>query len=262
MDLNLRGRKAIITGASRGIGAAIAQGLAEEGVNVALLGRKPDACKALSEVLVGEYGVQAPIVQLDLLERDRIKPAVDEAVEALGGLDILVNNAAGFYRGGLTDIPEDILEENFIIKPIGLMRMARECVSYLENSDQARIINLSGTRGREPSLHSTMSGPINMGTNSATKALANLFGPKGITVNAICPGSTDTDRWDELVERTMRIHGLDKKGAETLICEEVPLGCVIRMQDVADLAVFIASSRAARISGTAINVDGGRSRGI
>ena len=101
-----------------------------------------------------------------------------------------------------------------------------------------------------------------MGTNSATKALANLFGPKGITVNAICPGSTDTDRWDELVERTMRIHGLDKKGAETLICEEVPLGCVIRMQDVADLAVFIASSRASRISGTAINVDGGRSRGI
>ena len=81
-------------------------------------------------------------------------------------------------------------------------------------------------------------------------------------MNAICRGSTDTERWDELVERTMCIHGLDKEGAEVLICVEVPLGCVIRMQDVADLAVFIACSRAARISGTAINVDRGRSRGI
>jgi 3-oxoacyl-[acyl-carrier protein] reductase len=262
MKMNLKGRKAIITGASRGIGAAIARGFAEEGVHVALLSRKPSDCEALSKELIEKHAVQAPVVQLDLLERERIKPAVEEAVEALGGLDILVNNAAGFYRGGLTDIPEDVLEENFIIKPIGLMRMARECVSYLEKSDQARVINLSGTRGREPSLHSTMSGPINMGTNSATKALANLFGPKGITVNAICPGSTDTDRWDELVERTMTLHGLDKAGAEALICEEVPLGCVIHMEDVADLAVFLASSRAARISGTAINVDGGRTRSI
>ena len=101
-----------------------------------------------------------------------------------------------------------------------------------------------------------------MGTNSATKALANLFGPKGITVNAICPGSTDTDRWDELIERTMKLHGLDEEGAKALICEEVPLRCVIHMEDIADLAVFLASSRAARISGTAINVDGGRTRSI
>ena len=80
MNLNLTGRKAIITGASRGIGSAIAKGLAEEGVNVALLGRNPAACRALSEALADDYGVQAPIIQLDLLERERIKPAVDEAV--------------------------------------------------------------------------------------------------------------------------------------------------------------------------------------
>lgn len=262
MEFNLKGRKAIVTGASRGIGAAIALGLAEEGVDVALLSRKPADCEALAAEIVEQHGVKALIVQLDLLERDRIKPAVDEAVAALGSLDILVNNAAGFFRGGLMDIPEDILEENFVIKPIGLMRMARECLPHLEKSDQARVINLSGTRGREPSLHSTMSGPINMGTNSATKALANLFGPKGITVNAICPGSTDTDRWDELVERTMRLYDVDAAGAEAIICKEVPMGCVIRKEDVADLAVFLASSRAARITGTAINVDGGRTRSI
>jgi len=92
--------------------------------------------------------------------------------------------------------------------------------------------------------------------------MANLFGPKGITVNAICPGSTDTDRWDDLVERTMRDHGLNQQDAEQKLCEEVPLRCVIRMTDISDLAIFLASSRASRITGTAINVDGGRTRSI
>lgn len=262
MELNLRGRKAFVTGASRGIGAAIARGLAEEGVDVALFTRNPTDCEDLARELRNENSIQAPIIQLDLLERDRIKPAVAEGISALGEIDILVNNAAGFFRGGLTDIPEDILEQNFMIKPIGLMRMTRECAPYLEKSDQARIINLSGTRGREPSPYSMLSGPINMGTNSVTKAMANLFGAKGITVNAICPGSTDTDRWDDLVERTMRDHDLDKDDAERRLCAEVPLRCVIRMVDVADLAVFLASSRASRITGTAINVDGGRTRSI
>jgi NAD(P)-dependent dehydrogenase (short-subunit alcohol dehydrogenase family) len=111
------------------------------------------------------------VVQLDLLERDRIKPAVDEAAAALGGIDILVNNAAGFYRGGLMEFPENLLEENFIIKPIGLMRMARECLPYLEKSDPGHVINLSGTRGREPSLHSTMSGPINIGNEQRYQSI-------------------------------------------------------------------------------------------
>ncbi len=262
MELNLRGRKAFVTGASRGIGAAIARGLAEEGVDVALFTRNPPDCEALSQDLANAHGVMTPIIQLDFLDRARIRPAVVEGIEMLGGLDILVNNAAGFFRGGLTDIPEDILEENFMIKPIGLMRMTRECAQELEKSDQARIINLSGTRGREPSPYSMLSGPINMGTNSVTKAMANLYGPKGITVNAICPGSTDTDRWDDLVERTMRDHGLNQQDAERKLCEEVPLRCVIRVEDVADLTVFLASSRASRITGTAINVDGGRTRSI
>jgi len=262
MEMNLRGRKAFVTGASRGIGAAIARGLAEEGVDVALFTRNPSDCEALSKDLGNAHGVKAPIIQLDFLERARIEPAVAEGIAVLGGLDILVNNAAGFFRGGLMDIPEDVLEENFMIKPIGLMRMTRECAPHLEKSDQARVINLSGTRGREPSPYSMLSGPINMGTNSVTKAMANLFGPKGITVNAICPGSTDTDRWDDLVERTMRDHGLNQQDAEQKLCEEVPLRCVIRMTDISDLAIFLASSRASRITGTAINVDGGRTRSI
>jgi len=262
MDMNLKGRKAIITGASRGIGAAIAKGLAEEGVDVALFSRDPSLCTDLAKEIIDTYGVKAPIVQLDLLKRDTIKSAVEEGVTALGGLDILVNNAGGATRGSILDVPDDAWEQNFMIKPIGLMRMTRECVVHLEKSDQGRVINLAGTRGREPSPYAALSGPINMGTNSATKAMANLLGPMGITVNAINPGSTNTRRWDELVQLTMRDHNVDEAGAIAHLCREVPLGCVIKVEDIADMAVFLASSRAARVTGTAVNVDGGRTRTI
>ena len=132
----------------------------------------------------------------------------------------------------------------------------------LKQSRQGRVINISGTRGREPESHSMMSGPINFGTLSVTKAMANEFGAYGITVNAICPGSTRTRRFTELVEITARERNLSLEKAEQWLLQEVPLGKVIEPEDVADLAVFLASARSRLISGTAINVDGGRTRSI
>ena len=107
-----------------------------------------------------------------------------------------------------------------------------------------------------------MAAPINLGTLAVTKAMANEFGPQGITVNAINPGSTDTGRWTELVNMTARERGVSKQQAEKYLNREVPMGRVVRPEDVADLCVFLASSRAGMISGVAINVDGGRTRSI
>ena len=117
-------------------------------------------------------------------------------------------------------------------------------------------------RGREPGPQSVMAGPINFGTLSVSKALANELGPFGITVNAIAPGSTRTRRWDELVAMTAREHNLSDEKAEARLLDEVPLRIVIEPEDISDLAVFLASARARAISGTAINVDGGRTRSI
>jgi NAD(P)-dependent dehydrogenase (short-subunit alcohol dehydrogenase family) len=107
-----------------------------------------------------------------------------------------------------------------------------------------------------------MAGPINLGTLSVTKVLANELGPLGITVNAINPGSTDTGRWDELVRMTSNELGVSAQNAEKHLLREVPMGRVIQSSDIADLCVFLASARAGAISGTAINVDGGRTRSI
>jgi NAD(P)-dependent dehydrogenase (short-subunit alcohol dehydrogenase family) len=191
-----------------------------------------------------------------------IGPAIEESAAALGGVDILVNCAGGAYRGRLDEIPDDAWERYFKVKPLGLIRMTKESIPHLRRSDQARIINISGTRGREPGPQSVMAGPINFGTLSVTKALANELGPLGISVNAIAPGSTRTRRWDELVEITMRNHGLSQKDAEERLLDEVPLRIVIEPEDISDAAVFLASARARAISGICLNVDGGRTRSI
>jgi 3-oxoacyl-[acyl-carrier protein] reductase len=263
MDLGLNGRTAFITGASRGIGREIALSLAREGVDLGLFGRD-DAMLAETARLVRDVNPKLHVAcqHLDLENPAAIAPAVAAVATKLAALDILVNCAGGAYRGLVTDIPDDAWERYFQVKPLGLIRMARECLAWLKRSNQARVINIGGTRGREPARFSAMAGPINMGTLSATKVLANEFGPFGITVNVINPGSTDTGRWDELVRMTAQELGGSAQDAQKHLLREVPMGRVIRASDIADLAVFLASARAGLISGTSINVDGGRTRSI
>ncbi len=263
MDLGLHGRKAIISGANRGIGLTIAEHFAAEGVALALLGRnEAGLTDAAAQVRAKHPAAKVCTVVMDLEQPQTINPAVEASVTQLGGVDILVNCAGGAYRGRLEEIPDEMWERYFKVKPLGLLRMTRAALPHLKKSDQGRVINISGTRGREPEAHSMMSGPINFGTLSVTKAMANEFGPFGITVNAIAPGSTATRRFTELVEITALERGLSLEKAEQYLLQEVPLGKVIQPEDVADLAVFLASARSRLISGTAINVDGGRTRSI
>lgn len=263
MELGLRNRKAFVTGASRGIGLAIAQAFAAEGIHLALFGRDEKRCNAIAGELRGRHsGLNVVVARLDFEEPETVKSAVDAAARQLGGVDILVNCAGGAYRGRLNEIPDEMWERYFKVKPLGLVRMTRETLPHLKKSDQGRVINISGTRGREPEAHSMMSGPINFGTLSLTKAMANEFGPFGITVNAITPGSTATRRWTELVGITARERGTTTEDAERHLLREVPLGKVITPEAISDLAVFLASARAGLISGCAINVDGGRTRSI
>jgi NAD(P)-dependent dehydrogenase (short-subunit alcohol dehydrogenase family) len=263
MELNLKGRTAFITGASRGIGRAIALAFAAEGVHLALFGRDTTACERLaSQIRKKHPRVRAAVVTLDFEKPEAVRPAVRAAVKALGAVDILVNCAGGAHRGRVSEIPDAQWEKFFRVKPLGLLRMTRETLQYLKRSKQARVINISGTRGREPEAHSAMSGPINFGTLSLTKVMANEFGRYGITVNAIAPGSTATRRWAELVSITAREGGITRRAAEKHLLREVPLGRVIRPEDVAAVAVFLASKPAELVSGCAINVDGGRTRSI
>lgn len=262
MELQLKDRIAFVTGASRGIGYAIAEALAKEGVHLALFGRDETLCAELAHKLRDRHqGLRTVAIKLDFEYPQTVKPAVEFAVNKLGNLDILVNCAGGSRRGGLNDITDDDWDRFFRVKPLGLIRMTREAAPYLKQSDQARVINIAGNRGREPRT-SMMGGPINLGTLSATKALANELGPYGITVNAVSPGFTRTRRWPEFLAATAREMSISIEEAENFLVSEIPMGRIVTPEDVADLTVFLASARAAMITGTAINVDGGNSRSI
>jgi NAD(P)-dependent dehydrogenase (short-subunit alcohol dehydrogenase family) len=262
MELNLKDRVAFITGANRGIGAGIAGAFAAEGVHLGLFARNVQQCEDMAEQIRASTKVRISVQYIDFGRPETLVPAVSGAIEILGGVDILVNCAGGAKRGHFHEVSDEDWETCFSVKPLGLIRMTRAVLPYLERSNQPRIINLAGTRGREPSAFSAVAGPINMGTLSLTKLMANDLGSKGITVNAINPGSTNTRRWADLVQVYAHDKNVSHKEAEKILVEEIPLGRVVEIQDIADLAIFLASARARMITGTAINVDGGRSRSI
>jgi NAD(P)-dependent dehydrogenase (short-subunit alcohol dehydrogenase family) len=260
MDLDLKGRIAFVTGASRGIGLGIAEALAREGVHVALFGRDTAACTEVARGL-RKSGVRAQAYLIDFERPETIRPAVEAAAAELGGVDILVNCAGGSKRGWINELKDEDWERQFRVKPIGLMRMTRESLPFLKRSKQGRVINISGNRGREP-RSSVMGGPINLGTHSLTKAMANEFGKFGITVNAVAPGFTKTRRWTEFLQVGAKDLGVSEAEYEKQLIAEIPMGRALTPEDIADTVVFLASARAGMITGTAIYVDGGNSRSI
>ena len=262
MDLGLMDRVAFITGANRGIGEGIAKAFASEGIHLGLFARNIEQCNAVADEIRRNASVRVHVAFIDFRRPETLKPAVEEAVGVLGGVDILVNCAGGAKRGHFQSVSDEDWDACFMVKPLGLIRMTRTVLPYIETSDQARIINLAGVRGREPATFSAVAGPINAATNSITKIMAHELGPKQITVNAINPGSTNTRRWQNLIEVIMREQGVCRTEAEAQLVEEIPLGRVVEIDDISDVALFLASSRAKTITGTAINVDGGRSRSI
>ena len=139
--MNDAARQVVVTGASRGIGKAIAVALAAEGANLGLFGRDLERCEQVAKELRAKHaGIRIAVVPLDLEGGTAaIRPAVEQGVKELGGIDILVNCAGGAYRGRLTEIPDELWEDYFAVKPLGLIRMTREALPYLKKSKQAQI---------------------------------------------------------------------------------------------------------------------------
>ncbi len=262
MDLGLNGRIAFVTGASMGIGEAIVRGLASEGVNVALFARSEDKCLKIIEDVKNLHNIQAFYSFVDFLKWDSIPTSVNRAAKALGGCDILVNCASGAPRGRLQDVSDEALDHYFQVKPSGYMKMARECLPYLEKSDQARIVNIGGHRGREPGPYSVTGSVGNAATISHTKWLANDVGRLGINVNAIDPGDVATYRWYNMIEREIKRSNVTREDAEKILLKDIPTGRITQPEDVANTVIFLASKAAKAITGTRIAVDGGNSAGI
>lgn len=263
MDLLLEGKRAIVTGGSRGIGKAIALQLAREGCDVALGARTEATLKEAAGELAKETGRKIVPLTVDTMSLDSIKAFVKSAADALGGVEIVVNSAArvGGAQGDIETLDEQEILHDFEEKAIGYLRVAREAIPYMKQASWGRIINISGSAGRSPGTNLS-GGARNAAVIVLNKAWANALGKYNITVNAIYPGLTVTERtYDNLAQQAKS----ENKTVEELkqaLDERTLLKHATTAEDIAYFAAFLASPLAIGMTGEAIAVSGGQSTDV
>lgn len=255
MDLQLNNKVGIITGASRGIGRAIAETLAAEGMQLTLAARSREALDELSKSFPNAVLVQA----VDL--RD---PAVPEAVVAatvarFGRLDLLVNNAGATTRGDFLTLTEAEWQDGFALKFFGAMRCCRAAWNHLRASRGA-IVNISGIGGRTGSGEFTIGGAVNAAVLNLTKALADRGIADGVRVNAVNPGTTLTDRLLTRVQKLAAEKGISREEASADMARSMKVARFGEPAEIARVVAFLASPAAGYCQGTIVDVDGGQTR--
>jgi 3-oxoacyl-[acyl-carrier protein] reductase len=247
MDLGLRGRTAIVCGASSGLGLAAAEALAEEGANVAMLARRREQLERDAE-RIGALAVRGDVTNAADLER-----LVERTVQAFGGIDVLVWNSGGPPGGPATSVTDEQLEEAFELLLAPAVRLVRLCLPHLERSEAGRIVAVTSLTVQEPTPNLALSNAIRPGLVGWLKTLSRELGPKGVTVNCVAPGRIDTPRMVEL-------YGESGPPPEDLA--QIPLRRLGTPREFGDVVCFLASARAAYVTGTTVLVDGGMSRGL
>jgi 3-oxoacyl-[acyl-carrier protein] reductase len=246
MELGLRGRTAIVCGASAGIGLACAEALAAAGANVAMLARRQDVLEREAERL-GGLAVPGDVTSADDLER-----LVESTLEAYGGIDVLVLNSGGPPRTRALDVTDRQVEEAVELLLLSSIRLVRLCRPHLEVSGHGRVIAITSSAVKEPIDNLALSSAIRPGLVGWLKTASRELGPKGVTVNAVAPGRIDTDRVREVYP----------DGPTEADLATIPLRRLGAPREVGDVVCFLASDRGAYISGTTIGVDGGLTRSL
>ena len=262
MDLELDGKAAIVTGGSKGIGKAIALELAREGVDVAICARGREALEETAHELEQETGRRILPIVADTADRQSVEGLVETAVQSLGKVDILVNNAAlpgGLVVGPLEEASEDDLLDDINTKVVGYLRCAKAVAPHLERRGWGRIVNIGGLAARQAG---TISGLRNAALVHLTKTLSIQLGPSGITVNLVHPGATRTERTDPSLREEARRQETTVDEVETRMAEETAIRRVPDARDIAYVVAFLASSRAGAVTGEVIAAGGGRGTAV
>ncbi len=255
MDLNLSGRVAIVTGASRGIGRAIAETLAAEGMNIAVAARSKDQLHDLARSVKTDCLIQA----VDLRTPDAPAAVVEATINRFGRIDLLVNNAGATKRGDFLELTDADWEDGFALKFFGAMRLSRAAWKHLQASN-GTIINIIGIGGRTGSAEFAIGGTVNAAFRLLTKALADRGVKDGVRVNAINPGSIKTERLALRLKTFADAQGIEVSRAETEMTKASGVSRFGEPAEVAAAVAFLASSRCGFCHGALLDVDGGQTR--
>jgi len=255
MDLKLRGKIALITGGSKGIGKAIAFRLAEEGCDLHLAARNAEDLEMAAAELRAEYSVLVTVHPMDLSSGDNAVALV----AACSDVDILVNNAGAIAAGSITDIDEATWRGGWDLKVYGFVNLAREMYQVMKARGHGVVLNVIGIAGGEVSEFNYIAGTTgNAGLAAFTRAMGGGSPADNIRVLGINPGMTATERLVNLMRQNAENKGLDPDDWRQLT-STMPFGRLAEPEEVADLCAFLVSDRAAYISGTVVTIDGGLS---
>ena len=262
MDLELRGKVALVTGASRGIGKAIALGMAAEGARVVAVARDKAAIDKVVTDARARSKTDAVGIAADLSQLSEVERVVEEAKRACGRIDVLVNNAGAIRGGAFLDIPDGQWLQDWSLKLMGYIRMARAVFPIMKAQGGGRIVNVVGAAARNPTAVYLTGGAANAALVNFTKGLADLGAECGILVTAVSPAATRTERWDQLMEQQAKAQG--KTVDEVRAAAQAPykLGRIATAEDISDVVCFLSSARASFITGICVTVDGGATRGV
>lgn len=260
MDLGLKGKCALVTGGSMGIGKAAALALAEEGCRVAIAARGREALAQAAAEIARHAGVEAIAVQADCTRPAEVRRMVGEVLERFGCIDILVNSIGSAKSGHFLRLTDEEWRESLELKLFGVVHCCREVVPHMQRRGWGRIVNLIGHRGRQPEAQAMPAGVANAGLINFTKALADEFVRDGILVNGVSPCPMQTRRLDYMVQAKASMMGISEQAAREEYLRDIPIGRFAEPHEIAPLIAFLASGRNTYISGTTVSIDGGATK--
>jgi 3-oxoacyl-[acyl-carrier protein] reductase len=261
MDLKLKGKRALVTGSSRGLGYATALALAKEGCNVAVNGRDAAKIKEIAEKMSRETGASVIGLAGDVGSADVPEKLVKQTIDAFGGLDILITNSGGPVSGTIDGLDESAWQKAVDLCLMSHVRLIKSALPYLRKSDSASILTVTSMSVKQPIENLLLSNSVRVATVGLTKSLSLDLGREGIRVNSILPGWTETERVTELMTARATANSSSVEEEARKQAAAIPLGRMGQPQEFANAAVFLVSPAASYITGVMLSVDGGSYKG-
>jgi NAD(P)-dependent dehydrogenase (short-subunit alcohol dehydrogenase family) len=262
MDLNLKDKVALVTGASKGIGRAVAEALAAEGANVVITARNEEPLQVAAIEIAAITTREVTPMAGDMSKTDDVTRCVNGTLRKFGRIDILVTCAGSSPGGLLEELSEEDWMSSLNLKFMGYVRSVRAVIPHMRERGEGAIVLVVGNDGLKPSYWEMTAGVANAADINFASSVAEQYGRYGVRINTVNPGPVNTDRWDGLEKAFARDKNVDQARAHELALSSIPFKRIAEPHEVASLVVFLASPRASFINGAHIPIDGAQRKAL